>query len=161
MLFRSIKSSLKNRGELIDYFNDPDDLAAPSVDYIFSQSVLEHVEDLDTMYASMWKWLKPGGVMTHSIDFSSHGTSRDWNGHWTCPDWLWRLMQGKRLYFLNRAPLSRHQALLAHHGFELTGSHSIKRASSLVRAELAPRFQHLSESDVTTTSAFLVARKPQ
>lgn len=155
-----IKYSLANRGELIDYYNDPDEIAMHTVDYIFSQSALEHVEELDTMYESMWKWLKPGGLMTHSIDFSAHGTSRDWNGHWTCPDWLWRLMQGKRLYFLNRVPLSQHQALLAHHGFELKGVHSIKRASTLKRAELAPRFQHLSESDLTTTSAFLVARKP-
>lgn len=155
-----IKHSLENRAAHIFYCNDPDELAANSVDYIFSQSALEHVEELATMYDSMWKWLKPGGVMTHSIDFSAHGTSREWNGHWTCPDWLWRLVQGKRLYFLNRAPLSQHQALLAHHGFALKGVHAIKRTSALTREELAPRFRHLSETDLTTTSAFLVARKP-
>lgn len=155
-----IESSLKNRSDLIYYFNDPNEIAPNSVDYLFSQSVLEHVEDLDTMYAFMWKWLKPGGVMTHSIDFSSHGTSHEWNGHWTCPDWVWRLMKGNRLYFVNRAPISAHQALLARHGFELKGIHSLNRKSTIKRTELIPRFQTLSESDLTTTSAFLVARKP-
>ncbi len=44
-----IKCSLENQNDLIYYFNDPDDLAANSVDYIFSQSALEHVADLDAM----------------------------------------------------------------------------------------------------------------
>lgn len=155
-----IRCSLENQNDLIYYFNDSSELAANSVDYIFSQSVLEHVEELDAMYQLMWKWLKPGGVMTHSIDFSSHGTSKEWNGHWAVSDWIWRLMGGKRLYFVNRVPLSSHAALLQSTGFELQGIHSIKRVSSLPRDVLAARFLDLTETDLTTTSAFLVARKP-
>ena len=157
---QQLVDALEHRNELIRYYNDPAAVAARSVDYLFSHSVLEHVDDLAAMYASMWQWLKPGGLMTHSIDFSSHGSSNHWNGHWTVPDWLWRLMKGKRRYFLNRVPLAQHQALLARQGFELKGVHSLTRASLLTRADLAPRFRDLPEADLTTSSAFLVARKP-
>lgn len=155
-----IKQSLATRSDLLRYVNDAAALEANSVDYLFSHSVLEHVEDLDAMYALMWRWLKPGGIMTHSIDFSAHGTSKLWNGQWTIPDYLWNLMKGRRLYFLNRAPVSTHQALLARYGFELKGIHLMTQVSTLTQADLTARFRHLSEADLTTTTAFLVARKP-
>jgi SAM-dependent methyltransferase len=155
-----IRHSLQTQSDLLRYVNDPAALEANTADYLFSHSVLEHVENLEEMYALMWKWLKPGGIMTHSIDFTAHGTSPQWNGQWTIPDWMWRLMKGKRLYFLNRAPVSTHQTLLVRFGFELKGIHLMTRASLLTRDDLTDRFQHLSESDLTTTTAFLVARKP-
>ncbi len=155
-----IRFALREQNDLLSYLNDATTLEANSVDYLLSHSVLEHVDDLREMYALMWKCLRPGGYMTHSIDFSSHGTSSEWNGHWSVPDWMWRLMKGKRMYFINRAPLSMHQALLAESGFELKGMYTIKGKSGLTRDELNARFQHLSESDLTTASAFLIARKP-
>ena len=155
-----IKYSIQHRNDLIRYLNDFNSLPDNAVDYLFSHSVLEHVEALAPLYRAMWRWLRPGGVMTHSIDFSSHGTSKEWNGHWTVPDVVWQLMQGKRSYFLNREPASTHRKLLEQHGFEITGFHLSPLASSLTRDDLATRFRHLSQSDLTTVSAFVVARKP-
>lgn len=155
-----IKRSLQQRDDLIRYLNAPDSLPAAAVDYLFSHSVLEHVEDLAAMYQTMWRWLRPGGAMTHSIDFSSHGTSKRWNGHWTVPDSMWRLMRGKRRYFLNREPASTHQALLEQVGFECKAFHRTPLASTLQRTDLAARFRQFSESDLTTVAAFIVARKP-
>ena len=155
-----IQQSVQQRNDLIRYLNAPEALPDNAVDYLFSHSVLEHVEALAPMYSAMWRWLRPGGVMTHSIDFSSHGTSKLWNGHWTVPDLVWQLMQGKRSYFLNREPASTHRRLLEQHGFEITGFHLSPLASSLSRSDLAKPFRQLSESDLTTVSAFVVARKP-
>ena len=155
-----IKQSVQQRNDLICYLNDLNALPDNSVDHLFSHSVLEHVESLATIYGAMWRWLRPGGVMTHSIDFSSHGTSKFWNGHWTVPDSLWRMMQGNRVYFLNREPASTHRQWLEQVGFEVKGFHLTAMASSLTRSDLAKRFRPLSESDLTTCSAFIVARKP-
>ena len=155
-----IRQSVQQRNDLIAYWNDAAAVPDGSVEFLFSHSVLEHVEPLEAMYRTMWRWLKPGGVMTHSIDFSSHGTSPFWNGHWTIPNWVWRLMQGKRRYFLNRAPASTHRALLEQQGFEIKGFHSLSRVSVLQPDDLAAQFQSLSATDLTTEAAFVVARKP-
>ena len=55
-------------------------------DMVLSQAVLEHVDDLAHAYQKMYDWLKPGGVMSHVIDFRCHHTARSWNGHWTYSD---------------------------------------------------------------------------
>ena len=155
-----ITRSLQECNDLVCCLNDPASLPSHSVDYLFSHSVLEHVEDLAAMYRTMWRWLRPGGTMTHSIDLSSHGTSKLWNGHWTVPDSVWRMMRGKRRYFLNREPASTHRGLLEQVGFECKEFHLTRLPSSLRRTDLAPQFRQMSESDLTTVAAFIVARKP-
>ena len=47
------------------------------VDMIFSQAVLEHVDDLATAYSAMRGWLAAGGWLSHQIDFRSHGTAQE------------------------------------------------------------------------------------
>ena len=155
-----INRALQQRDDLIGYLNNFDSLPDGTVDYLFSHSVLEHVEALEPMYNAMWRSLRPGGVMTHSIDFSSHGTSHEWNGHWTIPDFVWQLMQGKRSYFLNREPASVHRKLIEQVGFEMTGFRLTPLASTLRRKDLASQCQQMSQADLTTVSAFVVARKP-
>ena len=81
---------------------------ASKFDLVFSQAVLEHVDDLPLIYAMCTKWLKPGGLMSHTIDFKCHGVSSQWNGHWTYLPFLWRVLLGRRAYFINRKPLSYH-----------------------------------------------------
>src|SRR5437867_6507385 len=61
-------------------------LRAASVDLIPSQAVLEHVDDLGGVYRAMAAWLKPGGRISHTIDFRAHGVSPYTNGHWAYPD---------------------------------------------------------------------------
>jgi SAM-dependent methyltransferase len=79
-----------------------------SLDLIFSQAVLEHVDSLEETYRAMFAWLKPGGYASHVIDFRAHGRSPFWNGHWAYSDWQWNLVRGKREFLLNREPLSTH-----------------------------------------------------
>src|ERR1700722_2033300 len=90
-----------------------------SIDLILSQAVLEHVVDINSTYQAMYQWLKPGGVMSHQIDFRSHNLAKEWNGHRAIPDWLWNVMAGKRAYLINREPWSAHKRAISDCGFEM------------------------------------------
>ncbi|RJP62040.1 MAG: hypothetical protein C4541_00460 [Candidatus Auribacter fodinae] len=56
---------------------------------IFSQAVLEHIDNLPEAYESMRLWLKPDGFMSHQIDFKCHGTAEEWNRHWAYSQSEW------------------------------------------------------------------------
>lgn len=151
-------------GDLPVRYVDPaaaaDMIPAGSVDWVFSQAVLEHVDDLIGVCRACHDWLKPGGLMSHQIDFASHGTSREWNGHWAYPDPVWRLLRGRRPYLLNRLPCGCHLEALADAGFEILADDRVRRPSRLHRDQLARRFRGMTEEDLTTAGAFVVARKP-
>jgi hypothetical protein len=97
--------------------------------------------------------------MSHQIDFECHGTSREWNGHWVYPDPIWRLLRGRRPYLLNRLPCGCHLEALAGAGFEILAIDRVRRPSRLHGDQLAKRFRGMTEDDLTTASAFVVARK--
>jgi len=62
---------------------------------IFSNSVLEHVEDVNTFFGRCFRSLKPGGRMVHCIDLGGHGSFEDPMPpleFQIYPDWLFWLM---------------------------------------------------------------------
>src|SRR5438876_3565879 len=147
---------------LLSYISSWDDgahIRQGSVDAIFSQAVLEHVDDLAATYKAMYDWLKPGGYISHQIDFRSHNLTEAWNGHWAVPDFQWGLMRGKRAYFLNREPCSRHLELISELGFSVVGEHRIINQTGIQRQALAERFRHLSDQDLETSGLFVQALK--
>ena len=149
-------------GSMIDYrtrWFDDRAIERDSIDLVFSQAVLEHVDDLPSTYRAMQLWLKPNGLASHQIDFRCHNTSYAWNGHWRYSDRVWRLIRGKRSYLLNREPFSRHVRFLADNGFAVTGSQAETRESEIDRGDLAPRFRELTDADLTTSSGLLQAIK--
>jgi hypothetical protein len=129
-----------------------------TLDMIFSQAVLEHVDDLDEAYSAMRLWLSPDGFVSHQIDFKCHGLADEWNGHWACSDFKWNLLRGKRPYLLNREPLSTHVRLMREHGFDAVFEQLVTTPSQVTRAHLAERFRSMSEQDFTTSAAFIQAR---
>jgi hypothetical protein len=138
-------------------WNDPAVIQPGSVDFIFSQAVLEHVDDLDGVYAAMCRWLASAGLMSHQIDFQCHHKADTWNGHWTYSDLAWKVVVGRRAFLLNRAPHSRHLAILKKSGFDIVMDRPIRSTSVLQRRQLAPRFRDLSEDDLTTSGAYVLA----
>jgi hypothetical protein len=125
----------------------------------FDEAALERVDQLAGAYRAMGLWLKPGGVVSHEVDFRCHNTARDWNGHWTYSDRTWRLIRGKRSYLLNREPCSRHLQLLEENAFDLRGCNKDTLASRFRKDDLAPRFQQITDDDLTTSTAHLQAVK--
>jgi hypothetical protein len=107
----------------------------------------------------MHLWLKSTGYISHQIDFKCHGTADEWNGHWAYSDFMWKLIRGKRPYLLNREPHSTHTAILSEEGYRVLCDVKFKSESSLTTDDLAPRFQSISNDDLTTGGAFIQAVK--
>ncbi|HMF43453.1 MAG TPA: methyltransferase domain-containing protein [Polyangia bacterium] len=147
-------------GSMIDYrtrWFDDQAIERASIDLLFSQAVLEHVDDLPGSYRAMRLWIKPDGMISHQIDFRCHNTAGVWNGHWRYADLTWRLIRGRRSYLLNREPYSTHLRLLAENGFTFAGGATVRSDSLIERGELASRFRHLTEQDLITSSALIQA----
>ena len=100
---RAIETPDDHAGELepaIKYmvpWSDDSVIETNSVDVILSHSVLEHVRDLDKTYRVLYSWLRPKGMMSHQIDFESHGFSQKWNGYRKYSELLWKIMNGETL----------------------------------------------------------------
>jgi hypothetical protein len=120
-----------------------------SVDLIYSHSVLEHVADVGSVYSACARWLKPDGWMSHQIDFSSHGVTKAWNGHWQYPEWLWKVIVGGRPYLINRVFASDHLHVLEAAGFRLTAQ---------LRNDRTDGVQYLDMPDSRCCGMYLQAR---
>lgn len=157
-----IRASIVNPaadGSLIRYIAPwwaSDRVERGSIDMIFSHAVLEHVEDLPHTYSTIREWLAPGGWISHQIDFRCHGTADEWHGHWTMPEWYWRLVRGRRSFFLNRQPHSYHVKLMQETGFVVVVDERAA-APGASRQRLAKQFRHFTDTDLTTEGAFIQA----
>lgn len=131
-----------------------------SVDFIYSQAVLEHVDALNAAYQAMYRWLKPEGFMSHQIDFRCHGTAEKWNGHWGYPDLIWKLIRGKRPYLLNREPFSAHIRMLEENGFDNIKTLKVDPSQKGIdRNNLYFKFRKISEEDLHTATAHILSKK--
>ena len=130
-----------------------------TVDVVFSQAVLEHVDDIAACYAAMAAWLKVGGYASHQIDFSSHDLAPEWNGHWSCSRPVWNIIRSGLPYLLNRAPCSAHETLLARNGLIVIARVPRIQENGLKRDQIRREFQQLTDDDLVTAGAYLLARK--
>jgi SAM-dependent methyltransferase len=154
--------SVLNGSRVIKYqapWTSPNDIALASLDLIFSQAVLEHVDNLEETYQAMFAWLKPGGYASHVIDFSAHHLSPFWNGHWAYSDLQWTLVRGRREFLLNREPVSTHLVCAEKAGFEILATDLLRDGDGLNRKGLSHRFQELDCNDVRTRGAMLILQK--
>lgn len=140
-------------------WSEPHVITKESVDVILSHSVLEHVNDLEATYKAFSLWLKPKGWISHQIDFKSHGLTKEWNGHWTYSELLWKIVVGKRPYLINRQPCSTHIALVKENGFRIICHLKRNRPDGISRSQLGSRWRGLSEGDLTCSGAFVQAQK--
>ena len=134
-------------------------LERESVDLILSQAVLEHIDDLPDAYRTMHAWLRPGGYISHQVDFRCHNTARTWNGHLAYGDLVWKLMRGKRPYLINRHPFSEHLQFMAQVGFVSPQTRKFEMPSEVRRDQLARRFRGLPDSDLVTGCALIQAQR--
>ncbi len=140
-------------------WSDSKILQVDSVDLIFSQAVLEHVDNLSHAYQAMYSWLTSKGFISHQIDFKCHGTAVDWNGHWGYSDFIWKLIKGRRTYLLNREPHSTHIRLIQNAGFKILCDKTVQSRSGIRKEDLAIPYRNLNEDDLLTSGTFIQAKK--
>jgi SAM-dependent methyltransferase len=140
-------------------WSDPKVIDAGTVDLIVSASVLEHVVDLENTYRALYRWLKPGGWMSHQIDLKSHGMTQSWNGFRACSEGVWKLALGRRPYMINRYPASVHLKLMQEAGFRLVHQSRMRRDDGIRREELAPHWADISDEDLNTSALYVIATK--
>jgi SAM-dependent methyltransferase len=131
-----------------------------SVDFIYSQAALEAIEDLENAFRAMRLWLKPGGIMSHTIDFKSHGLTKNWNGHWAFNDFEWNLVKGNRIFLFNRQPLSKYTGLHSKNNFIILMKDTVSRENRIDRKSFAEPFRSMPEEDLTTSGAYILSKKP-
>jgi hypothetical protein len=140
-------------------WNSTDIIKAKSIDFIYSQAVLQHVEDLDNSFYAMGKWLKPSGLMSHTVDFKSMGVTKSWNGHWAFNDLEWEIVRGGKPFLINRLPYSKYIELHSKYGFNILVNLPKKLKNRLNRDQLSSKFINLSEDDITTSGAYILSIK--
>lgn len=135
-------------------------IPAASVDIVYSQAVMEHVMDLDGTYAAMARWLRPGGYISHQIDFKSHGSSFDWNGHWMYSERQWKKAKSKHAYLaINRKPCSHHLDLISRSGFEILSVIRVETEGGINRRHLARDWAAMPDDDLICSGVHVLARK--
>jgi hypothetical protein len=90
-----------------------------NLDFIFSRAVMEHVENPDDVYKGIAYHLKDKSYMLHDIEFHSHGITKASDGHYFIPNIIWKLICGKRSYFLNRWDLKKHLSCIIKNNFNI------------------------------------------
>lgn len=138
---------------------DANVISEGTIDLIISHSVLEHVTDVDGTYRALHRWLRPGGWMSHQIDFKSHGLSKEWNGYRAYSELTWKLMLGKRPFMINREPCSVHLEQLQKNGFQILCAMKHMRQDGVPRSRVSPRWTQLSDEDLNCSGLFVQARK--
>ncbi len=93
-----------------------------NLDFIFSRAVMEHVSAPDSIYEAINHHLKTGSFMFHDIEYHSHGLTKRIDGHYSVPDYVWKIIYGKRQYFLNRWKPKDHLTSIIDKGFQILKS---------------------------------------
>lgn len=129
------------------------------IDLVFSQAVLEYIQDLNQCFKEMYTWLRPGACTSHCIDFSSHGITPSWNGHWTFSNLEWTLAMGGKKVVINRLPYSAYIDEHLNCGFKILSQKLVSAQHIFTPSQMAKEFRGLSEKDLNTRVAYILARK--
>ena len=135
------------------------EIESGSLDYIFSQAVLQYVDNIDSAYEKMNTMLRQGGMMSHCIDFSSHGMTKSWNGQWLYSDAEWKFLNGNKKVILNRAPKSSHLKTNSNNGFDILLTKDLKKEIDFSRTKFHKKYSSISETDAKTAVSFIVSQK--
>lgn len=129
-----------------------------SIDLVLSQAVMQHVDDLENAYKAMKIWLCDTGFISHTINFTSHGFTKSWNGHWTLSEFIWKVVRGGRIYAINRQPLSTHLEMLRKNSFILLHRKERTSINKLRKEDISKQFKNLTEEDLATSGIYFIAR---
>lgn len=140
------------------------DFDAP-LDVIYSNDVMEHVDDLATVFRTAHRRLAPGGLFINSVDLAGHNCFHDPKrplDFLTCDEALWSTMFSN-VVTTNRVRYSELVGAAKGAGFRVKQVEVLRRADPTylaeVRPHLLPRFQALPDDDLSIVQCVVVAEK--
>ncbi|WCS26438.1 class I SAM-dependent methyltransferase [Methylobacterium sp. NMS14P] len=145
------RTGVDYRNGLAEQYDNISDL-----DLIYSIAVFEHIMKLDEVFSMLIGKLKPGGHMCHVIDFSDH----NFHAGLTPLRWAYMTPGGGDGNGINRVRLSRMVEIMRRSGLEILHIDRWKSESSKqIRGNLLPEYENLSDEDLETYTATIIARK--
>jgi len=142
---------------LTHYVGDVRTLEHGDFDFVFSQAVLEHVDEVESVFQALYDRTAPGGVHTHVVDFRDHRAYADPKR----TTWDFLTEEKPDGPFCNRLRVSHILAAFEKAGFEIVASAGErKELPREVREKLLPRFTAMSEEDLETQDSQIVLRRP-
>ena len=140
---------------------------AGSIDLIFSNFVLEHIEpeEMALLFAEFKRVLSPAGVMTHFIGLADQYAGFDRSitefNFLQYSKREWRLFNNS-IIPLNRLRISDYRKLLVDGGYQILKELSTSGSLDELReVQLAAEFRNYSEEDLVVLWSWLVARPAQ
>ena len=138
-----------------------DNIPDNSVDFIFSNAVLEHIRkaDFEQTIRACWRVLKPGGVCTHAVDFKDHleesinnlrFSERFWENNWVASSG----------FYTNRIRFCEMQQIFTQCGFQVKVIY--KREWPVLpvgKKALSPSFSALPDEDLLVSGATFLLTK--
>jgi len=88
-------------------------------DFIYSRAVIEHVKNPNNIYKKIKEILHPNQYMLHDIELHSHGVTNHIIGHTKINRFIWKIIYGKRKYFLNRLDTNQHKKLITNNNYKI------------------------------------------
>ncbi len=133
---------------------DLDDVPDASIDLILSNSVLEHVFDLDGLCREMRRVLRPGGAMLHRVDYRDHFFKYPFH-FLMFSEAVWQKLLGPG--DLTRRRLSEHVDAFEQNGFSVDAlERTCDRAAFAKAADrIHPDFRAFDPDELSTTTAAL------
>ena len=133
-----------------------------TVDFVYSKSTLEHMQNLNDSFDIMMRLLKKNGHMFHAVDFTSHGiyykTPYD---HLLFSPFMWKLM-GSHRGIPNRILWSTYERLLKQKGLSLIRTiiyHKQTPATIATFSQLQRNLRFFSASDLQKQGVAFLATK--
>lgn len=132
-----------------------------SMDYVYSNAVLEHVSEPEEVVKQLHRILKVGGVSYHGIDLRPHSGDR------STPKTIlkyspeeWNIIKPKKSY-LNRLRSSDWEELFDKYNLKILSSntHEFEFIDDSIYEEIAPEFRNHSLKSLRTRQLNIVVQK--
>lgn len=130
-------------------------------DLVIAQGVFQYIDVL-TAFQKISSWLRPGGIISLQVDYSSMGITKDWNGHWALGQATWRIMEGKRPFFANRLTHSEIKTAALIHGLEVLAEQKEEVGTRLEQSNWQiqnSRYKNIPPEDFFVSRCHFVLRK--
>ena len=141
--------------------NDLKKLDNDSIDYIFSHSVLEHVRlsEIDQLISQMYRVIKPGGIISHNINYKDHLNESLNNLRFSSKTWESDLFANSGFY-TNRIPAIKMHSMFKNVGFKILRENFGKWDKlPIPRQKISDEFKAFSDEELINCTSSFIAQK--